>query len=148
MATPRGTALIFMCGVGLLQPEVAELDGAAFALECDVTLGGIGGALVLQVTVDINGNLAECFGHESWAPHGKGMYFVKYPVSPQPPKGICYVDLKTREISLLYSGFPYWHVGVSENNRFLLADTVFSCKYNPRAKTKRMVLSRHSITAS
>jgi len=74
--------------------------------------------------LDINGNLGDCFGHESWAPDGKGMYFVKYPVSPVPPRGICYVDLNTRETKLLYSAFPYWHVGVSPDGRFLLADTV------------------------
>lgn len=73
--------------------------------------------------LDINGNLADCFGHESWAPDGNGVYFVKYPVSPVPPKGICYVDIKSRESKLIYSGFPYWHVGVSSDNKFLLADT-------------------------
>lgn len=78
--------------------------------------------------LDENGNLGDCFGHESWAPDGKGLYFVKYPISPVPPKGICYVDIETREIKLLYSGFPYWHVGVSSDNKYLLADTVIDYK--------------------
>lgn len=73
--------------------------------------------------LDENGILGDCFGHEMWAPHGKGMYFVKYPCSPVPPRGICYVDLETRKTEILYSSYPYWHVGVSHNNRYLLSDT-------------------------
>lgn len=73
--------------------------------------------------LDENGTLGDCFGHESWAPHGNGMYFVKYPCSPVPPRGICYVDLKTKETKLLYSAYPYWHVGVSLDNKYLLSDT-------------------------
>ena len=41
--------------------------------------------------LDEDGNLGDCFGHESWAPDGKGLWFVKYPVSPQPPRGISYL---------------------------------------------------------
>ena len=78
---------------------------------------------VAKQKLDENGILGDCFGHEAWAPDGKGMYFVKYPVSPVPPKGICYVDIATRDVKLLYSGFPYWHVGSSPDNKYLLADT-------------------------
>jgi len=70
-----------------------------------------------------DGDLADCFGHEMWAPDGKGMYFVKYPVSLTQPKGICYVELATREIKLVASGFRYWHVGVSADGKKLVADT-------------------------
>jgi len=70
-----------------------------------------------------DGDLADCFGHEMWAPDGKGMYFVKYPVSLTAPKGICYVDLRTSEITLVASGFRYWHVGVSADGKKLVADT-------------------------
>lgn len=83
---------------------------------------------VAKQNLDENGNLGDCFGHESWAPNGKGMYFVKYPVSPVPPKGICYVDIETKETKLLYSGFPYWHVGVSSDNKYLIADTIIDYK--------------------
>ena len=69
------------------------------------------------------GDLIDCFGHEMWAPDGKGMYFVKYTVSPEPPRGICYVDAQSGEYELLYSGFSYWHVGVSPDGRYLTADT-------------------------
>lgn len=69
------------------------------------------------------GDLVDCFGHEMWAPDGKGMYFVKYPVSPEPPRGVCYVDAQSGEYELLYSGFGYWHVGVSPDGRYLTADT-------------------------
>ena len=70
-----------------------------------------------------DGDLADCFGHEMWAPDGKGMYFIKYPVSLTGPKGICYVDLQTSEITLIASGFRYWHVGVSADGKKLVADT-------------------------
>lgn len=80
--------------------------------------------------LDGDGNLGDCFGHEMWAPHGKGMYFVKYPVSPVPPKGICYVDIESGEHKVLYSKYRYWHVGVSKNNRFLLSDTTTGEKYS------------------
>jgi len=70
------------------------------------------------------GNLGDCFGHESWAYDGKGMYFVKYPCSPTPPTGICYVDIGTGKHELLYTSYNYWHVGSSQDGRFLLADTL------------------------
>jgi len=70
-----------------------------------------------------DGDLGDCFGHEMWAPDGKGMYFVKYQVSLTAPKGICYVDLQTSEITLVASGFRYWHAGVSADGKKLVADT-------------------------
>jgi len=70
-----------------------------------------------------DGDLADCFGHEMWAPDGKGMYFVKYQVSLTQPKGICYVDYATSEIKLVASAFRYWHVGVSADGKKLVADT-------------------------
>jgi len=70
-----------------------------------------------------DGELADCYGHEMWAPDGKGMYFVKYKCSPVPPKGVCYVDVQTGKSELLYSAFGYWHVGVSSDGQYLLADT-------------------------
>lgn len=73
--------------------------------------------------LDEDGNLGDCFGHEMWASDGKGLYFVKYPVSPLPSRGICYVDIETKEVQMLYSSYKYWHVGTAENGRFLVADT-------------------------
>jgi len=70
-----------------------------------------------------DGNLGDCFGHEMWAPDGKGLYFVKYKCSPTPPRGICYVDVQTGKAKLLYSGFGYWHVGVSADGKYLTSDT-------------------------
>jgi len=58
-----------------------------------------------------------------WAPDGKGLYFVKYLCLPTPPRGICYVDVQTGKAELLYTGYRYWHVGVSEDGRYLTADT-------------------------
>ncbi|MBP9989580.1 MAG: hypothetical protein KBT46_08815, partial [Ruminococcus sp.] len=72
--------------------------------------------------LDENGNLIDCFGHESWAPDGKGLYFVKYSCSPEPPCGVGYVDLKSRNPEILYSKHKYWHVCAAPNGKYLAAD--------------------------
>ena len=69
-----------------------------------------------------NGYLIDCFGHECWAADGKGLYFVKYNCSPEPPKGICYVDLEGNQQNAIYGKYPYWHVCAAPNGRFLAAD--------------------------
>ena len=74
---------------------------------------------------DSDNNLGDCFGHEMWAPDGKGLYFVKYIASILPPAGICYVDAETGEYDVLYSKYNYWHVGVSHDGRYLLSDTQY-----------------------
>lgn len=73
-----------------------------------------------------NGDLGDCFGHEMWAADGKGIYFVKYCCSPEKPTGICYADIQTGNYELLYSKFKYWHVGVSQDGKFLTADTQYN----------------------
>ena len=74
--------------------------------------------------LNANGDLGDCFGHECWAADGKGMYFVKYPCSPEPPRGLCYVPLdKPNESKVLYSKYNYWHVSVAPDGRHLAADT-------------------------
>lgn len=71
-----------------------------------------------------SGDLGDCFGHECWAPDGKGLYFVKYPCSPEPPRGICYVTLDDPDAhQILYSKYRYWHVSASPNGRYLGSDT-------------------------
>lgn len=72
--------------------------------------------------LDDNGNLIDCFGHESWAADGKGLYFVKYACSPEPPCGIGYVDLESKEVKILYSKYKYWHVCAAPNGKYLAAD--------------------------
>lgn len=69
-------------------------------------------------------DLGECFGHEMWASDGKGLYFVKYPQSPIKPTGLYYSDFVTGKKEALFSGFPYWHVGVSKDGKYLIADTM------------------------
>lgn len=69
------------------------------------------------------GELGDCFGHEMWAPDGKGLYFVKYDCSPEHPNGICYVDAESGEHKLLFIGHKFWHVGVSQDGKYLLSDT-------------------------
>lgn len=69
-----------------------------------------------------NGELIDCFGHESWNSDGSGIYFVKY-VCSEAPTGICYADRVTGNARLLYSAYKYWHVCASENGRYIAADT-------------------------
>ena len=78
---------------------------------------------IAKQRLDDDGNLGDCYGHEMWAPDGKGMYFVKYKCSPTPPRGICYADIQTGKADLLYSSYGYWHVGVSDDGRYLTSDT-------------------------
>lgn len=78
--------------------------------------------------LDEDGNLGDCFGHECWAPDGKGLWFVKYPVSPKPPKGLSYVDLEGNQKIAVYGKYPYWHVSCSADGKYLAADTQI-CKY-------------------
>ena len=78
---------------------------------------------IAKQNLDEEGNLGDCFGHEMWAPDGKGMYFVKYPCSPKGPKGVCYVDIETGKVDVLYSKYNYWHTGVSQDGKYITADT-------------------------
>lgn len=80
---------------------------------------------IAKQTLNQDGVLGDCFGHEMWAPDGKGIYFAKYAVSPEPPRGICYVDVQTGKHELLYTKYKYWHVGVSQDGRYLTADTQY-----------------------
>ncbi|MCR4719127.1 MAG: oligogalacturonate lyase family protein [Firmicutes bacterium] len=80
---------------------------------------------IARQTLSSDGALGDCFGHEMWAPDGKGIWFAKYAVSPEPPRGICYVDIETGKYKLLYSKYKYWHVGVSADGRYVVADTQY-----------------------
>ncbi len=74
--------------------------------------------------LNASGDLGDCFGHECWAADGKGLYFVKYPCSPEPPRGLCYVSLDSpNESKVLYSKYNYWHASVAPDGRHLAADT-------------------------
>ena len=84
---------------------------------------GKGSRNIAKQKLNKDGDLGDCFGHECWAYHGKGLYFVKYACSPEPPRGICYVDKVTGEAKLLWSAYPYWHVSCSPDDRFVGADT-------------------------
>jgi hypothetical protein len=78
---------------------------------------------IAKQKLNADGDLGDCFGHECWAYHGNGLYFVKYACSPEPPRGLCYVDKVSGEAKLLWSAYPYWHVSCSPDDRFLGADT-------------------------
>lgn len=78
---------------------------------------------IAKQRLDEDGNLGDCFGHEMWAPDGKGMYFVKYPASSILPFGACYVDAKTGKSETRYTGYRYWHIGASPDGKYLAGDT-------------------------
>ncbi len=69
------------------------------------------------------GDLGDCLGHECWAPDGKGLWFVKYICSPEPPKGIGYFDLAKNDWEVRYSAYNYWHVSASPAGKYLGSDT-------------------------
>ena len=79
---------------------------------------------IAEQRLDTDGNLGDCFGHECWAPDGKGLYFVKYNCSPVGPRGISYVNADgTGQRTAIYGKYPYWHVCASPDGRFLASDT-------------------------
>ena len=78
---------------------------------------------IAKQTVNDDGVLETCFGHEAWSHDGKGIYFVKYELSHSNPKGICYTDIEKEGYEILYTDFEYWHTGVSEDGKYLGADT-------------------------
>ena len=81
---------------------------------------------IAKQRLDEDGNVGDCFGHEMWAPDGKGLYFVKFSCSTIKPSGICYVDVQSGEYEVKYSGYKYWHVGVSADGKYLTADTQYA----------------------
>ena len=85
---------------------------------------------IAKQSLNADGDLGDCFGHEMWSPDGKGIYFVKYPCSPEPPRGICYVDVATEKVNLLFSQYRYWHVSVSPDGKYLAADTQTGKNYS------------------
>lgn len=78
---------------------------------------------IAKQNLDEDGNLADCYGHEMWSPDGKGMFFTKYPCSPKGPRGVSYVDIETNQSEVLYSKYNYWHTGVSQDGKYITADT-------------------------
>ncbi len=78
---------------------------------------------IAKQRLDDDGNLGDCFGHECWAADGTGLWFVKYPCSPLPPRGLCFAGVDGRQTDVQYGGYPYWHVCCAPNNRYLAADT-------------------------
>ena len=89
---------------------------------------GNGTCNIAKQMISAVGTPEDCFGHEMWAPDGKGLYFVKYPLSVTRPFGICYADANTGEYKILFSAFDYWHVAVSADGRYLTADTIYPGK--------------------
>ncbi|MBQ4573918.1 MAG: hypothetical protein IJA85_01850 [Clostridia bacterium] len=80
---------------------------------------------IVKQNLTENYDLGDCVGHECWSFDGKGLWYVKYSLSPTPPRGICYIDLaaKDNSVQVLYSKYPYWHVSCSPDGRYVGADT-------------------------
>lgn len=87
---------------------------------------------IAKQQLDADGNLGDCFGHESWAADGKGLWFVKYRDSTVFPKGISYVDLEGNQQNAIYGKYPYWHVSCSADGRYLAADAITGDYNGPR----------------
>jgi hypothetical protein len=93
---------------------------------------GKGMRCIAKQRLDEDGNLGDCFGHESWAPDGKGLWFVKYRDSTIFPKGISYVDLEGNQQNAIYGKYPYWHASCSADGRYLAADAITGDYNGPR----------------
>ena len=70
------------------------------------------------------GELVEFVGHEMWAPDGEHLYFVKYPQSPLNPTGVYRVDKWSGEAEFINGDYAYWHVSLSPNGKWAVADTI------------------------
>ncbi|TXK84567.1 hypothetical protein [Paenibacillus sp. N3.4] len=70
-----------------------------------------------------SGRPVEYVGHEIWAFDGSGLYFVKYPHSPDKPTGVYFVDRRGERHEFINGDYRYWHVGISPDGRYAAADT-------------------------
>ncbi|MCU6707831.1 oligogalacturonate lyase family protein [Paenibacillus sp. J5C_2022] len=71
-----------------------------------------------------SGEHVEYVGHEMWAPNGEHLYFVKYPQSPLKPTGVYRVDKWSGDAEFINGDFPYWHVSLSPDGQWAVADTI------------------------
>jgi len=83
---------------------------------------------IAKQSLNENGDISECYGHEAWSHNGEGLYFVKYDLSPEKPHGICYVNANSGHADRLYGKYKYWHVSDSYDGAYLTADTRFPGK--------------------
>ncbi|MDO4292557.1 MAG: oligogalacturonate lyase family protein [Eubacteriales bacterium] len=79
--------------------------------------------LLFRQQMDSEMGNGESCGHEMWSFDGKGMYFVKYISATILPRGVWYVDQASKKAKSIAESYPYWHVGVSPDGRYLAADT-------------------------
>ena len=70
------------------------------------------------------GELVEFVGHEMWSADGDYLYFVKYPQSPLKPTGVHRIDKQSSEASLINGDYNYWHVSLSPDGKWAVADTI------------------------
>ena len=94
---------------------------------------------IAKQRLDEDGNVGDCFGHECWAPDGKGLWFVKYRESTISPKGLSYVDMEGNQKVAIYGKYPYWHVSCSADGRYLGADAIIGHYEGPQMKTAEEV---------
>ncbi|WP_168119564.1 oligogalacturonate lyase family protein [Paenibacillus sp. HB172176] len=67
--------------------------------------------------------LGEWVGHEMWSYDGKKLFFVKYAGSPLGPTGVYAIDADGAGVTFINGDYPYWHVAVSPDGRYAVADT-------------------------
>lgn len=78
---------------------------------------------VFAQRTDESGRLVEYVGHEMWAYDGSGLFFVKYPHSPDKPTGVYFTDKQGKRREFLNGDYKYWHVGISPDGQYAVADT-------------------------
>lgn len=70
-----------------------------------------------------NGALGLHMGHERWAFHGASVFAVAYGSSPRGPRGVYEMFPDGRPPCLVSEGDRDWHVGASQDGRWLVVDT-------------------------
>lgn len=69
-----------------------------------------------------SGANADCVGHEIWKHDGSGLFFCKYAVSPEEPRGIYFCDLDGNA-KCINSDANHWHVAVDSEGLYTVSDT-------------------------
>ncbi|RXZ81298.1 hypothetical protein EBB07_14895 [Paenibacillaceae bacterium] len=88
------------------------------------------------------GEHVEYVGHEMWAYNGEHLYFVKYPQSPLAPTGVYRVDKSGRTSEFINGDYPYWHVSLSPDGRWAVADTIDGTQ-----SSKIVLIDLHSFSS-
>ena len=69
-----------------------------------------------------SGANADCVGHEFWKNDGSGVFFCKYAVSPEAPRGIFFCDLQGNA-KCINSEADHWHAAADRAGLYTVSDT-------------------------